>query len=81
VETENERWAPTASKLTQDKVPTIFTDVTETSTLNATRLFATVGAKEGFQVRLNPFRSPLWRENEVHAMPCYSNGFLQGINM
>jgi len=74
-------WRPTISQLVKDKVPSLFTDTTETSTLNATRMFATVGAKEGFQVKLNPFRVPLWKEADVHAMPCYSNGYLQGINV
>jgi hypothetical protein len=74
-------WRPTVRQLVQQKVPSFFTEQTETSTLNATRLFAIVGAREAFPVRLNPFRSPVWREAEVHLMPCYSNGFLQAINL
>ncbi|RKP08458.1 hypothetical protein THASP1DRAFT_29739 [Thamnocephalis sphaerospora] len=77
----NQNWRGTVHLLAQQKVPSFFTDQCETSTLNATRLFATVGAREAFPVRLNPFRSPVWREAEVHAMPCYSNGFLQAINV
>ncbi|KAI8050608.1 hypothetical protein BDF22DRAFT_657193 [Syncephalis plumigaleata] len=74
-------WRPTVHLLVQQGVPSFFTDRCETSTLNATRLFATVGAREAFPVRLNPFRSPIWHEAEVHAMPCYANGFIQAINL
>ncbi|KAI9596970.1 hypothetical protein BDF19DRAFT_437338 [Syncephalis fuscata] len=77
----NANWRPTVHLLVQQHVPSFFTDRCETSTLNATRLFATVGAHEAFPVRLNPFRSPVWHEAEVHAMPCYVNGFLQAINL
>jgi hypothetical protein len=81
LENQDETWRPTVLALTKQKVPSIFTENTETSTLNATRLFATVGAKEAFQVRLNPFRNPIWKESDMHAMPCYDNGYIQAINV
>lgn len=77
----DETLRPTVVELTKQKVPSFFSETCETATLNATRLFATAGAKEGFPVRLNPFRSPVWKEADVHAMPLFDYAYLQSINL
>jgi len=77
----NSHFRETLSVLREQRVPTFVTELTETSTLNATRMFSSVGSTEAFQVRLNPFRSPVWVEVSVHAMPWHSNGYLQAVNI
>lgn len=76
-----EIWKLNLMRLVQQKIPSIFTEETETSTLNSTRMFAANGGHEGFQMHINPFRSPVWKEANSHAMPFYDYGFIQGINM
>jgi len=73
-------WLPTLNLLGKSKVPTFFTDYSETSCILGVRLLEKLGIHVKYQTSCNPFRSPAQRPNPSLTTPTYTNGFIYGIN-
>ncbi|KFK28772.1 hypothetical protein AALP_AA7G044700 [Arabis alpina] len=73
-------WAGAVEAVNNMCIPGFFTDKTEDACGNAKAVLRNAGLNISYTVAPNPFRSPVRTYAESSNLPCYSNGFIIGVN-
>ncbi|XP_010439410.1 PREDICTED: zinc finger MYND domain-containing protein 15-like [Camelina sativa] len=73
-------WAGAVETMNNMGIPGFFTDKTEEACGNAKAVLRNAGLSTSHPVAPNPFRSPVRTCAKSSNLPCYSNGFILGVN-
>ncbi|CAN6969101.1 unnamed protein product [Brassica oleracea var. botrytis] len=73
-------WSGALEAVNNLRIPGFFTDKTEDACGNAKAVLRSAGLNISHLVAPNPFRSPARTFAESSNLPCYSNGFILGVN-
>ncbi|KAJ0239477.1 hypothetical protein HA466_0231070 [Hirschfeldia incana] len=73
-------WSGAVEAVNNLRIPGFFTDKTEDACGNAKAVLRNAGLNISHPVAPNPFRSPVRTCAESSNLPCYSNGFILGVN-
>ncbi|KAG5413626.1 hypothetical protein IGI04_001193 [Brassica rapa subsp. trilocularis] len=73
-------WSGALEAVNNLRIPGFFTDKTEDACGNAKAVLRNAGLNISHPVAPNPFRSPVRTCAESSNLPCYSNGFILGVN-
>ncbi|OVA06087.1 zinc finger protein [Macleaya cordata] len=73
-------WGGALEMIKSMNVPAFFTDQSEISCSNAKQVLRSAGLHITHPLAPNPFRSPVRNQGPSSNLPCYSNGFVLGVN-
>lgn len=73
-------WGGALSSIKSMGIPAFFTDQSEISCNDAKQVLRSAGLHITHPVTPNPFRSPVKHQGPSINIPCYSNGFVLGVN-
>ena len=79
VEGEGE-WGEALETIRAIESPAFFTDRSEIACSGAKQVLRAAGFHISHPLTANPFRSPVRDRAPSHELPCYSNGFIFGVN-
>ncbi|MCO5609569.1 hypothetical protein L7F22_063799 [Adiantum nelumboides] len=73
-------WPGALEVIKAQSVAAFFTDFSEPSCANAKQVLRAAGLHISYPVTPNPFRSPVRNQVASSNIPCFSNGFVLGVN-
>ncbi|KAL1201772.1 hypothetical protein V5N11_006312 [Cardamine amara subsp. amara] len=73
-------WVGAVEAVNNMRIPGFFTDKTEDACGNANVVLRNAGLNISHPLAPNPFRSPVRTCAKSSNLPCYSNGFILGVN-